>query len=97
MLPLTYALRNLMRRPGRCAQLVLGSSVVVLLLMLFAAHIIETGTVNQSEVSKEALALIIFVIVLLLAVLVVAGGLYQYRIEQQRVRAQVRRVAAGFA
>lgn len=65
--------------------------------MLFAAHIIESGTVNQSEVSKEALALIIFVIVLLLAVLVVAGGLYQYRIEQQRVRAQVRRVAPGFA
>lgn len=37
MLPFTYAIRNLMRRPGRCAQLVLGSTLVVLLLMLAAA------------------------------------------------------------
>ena len=37
MLPLSYAIRNLMRRPGRCAQLVLGSALVVLLLMLAAA------------------------------------------------------------
>lgn len=37
MLPLSYAIRNLMRRPGRCAQLVLGSGLVVLLLMLAAA------------------------------------------------------------
>jgi len=36
MLPLSYAIRNLMRRPGRCAQLVLGSALVVLLLMLAA-------------------------------------------------------------
>ena len=37
MLPFTYALRNLMRRPGRSAQLILGSGLVVLLLMLAAS------------------------------------------------------------
>ena len=36
MLPFTYALRNLMRRPGRCAQLIVGSALVALLLMLAA-------------------------------------------------------------
>jgi putative ABC transport system permease protein len=37
MLPLSYALRNLARNPGRFAQLVLGSGLVVLLLCLAAA------------------------------------------------------------
>ena len=32
MLPLAYALRNLVRRPGRLLQLVIGSALVVLLL-----------------------------------------------------------------
>ena len=36
MLPFTYALRNLLRRPGRCAQLIAGSALVALLLMLAA-------------------------------------------------------------
>jgi len=36
MLPFTYALRNLMRRPGRCAQLISGSALVALLLMMAA-------------------------------------------------------------
>ena len=62
---------------------------VVLLLILFAALALESDAVNQSEASTEALALIIFVTAVLLAVLVVAGGFYQYRIEQQRARAQV--------
>lgn len=37
MLPLSYALRNLVRSPGRFVQLVLGSALVVLLLCLAAA------------------------------------------------------------
>ena len=37
MLPFTYAIRNLVRRPGRCVQLILGSGLVVLLLMLAAS------------------------------------------------------------
>jgi putative ABC transport system permease protein len=36
LLPFSYALRNLMRRPGRCTQLVVGSALVTLLLMLAA-------------------------------------------------------------
>lgn len=37
MLPFSYALRNLMRRPGRSAQIVVGSALVVLLVMLASA------------------------------------------------------------
>lgn len=37
MLPLAYAVRNLFRVPARCAQVVLGAALVILLLMLAAA------------------------------------------------------------
>lgn len=37
MLPLSYAVRNLFRVPARCAQIVLGAALVVLLLMLASA------------------------------------------------------------
>lgn len=37
MLPISYAIRNLFRVPARCAQIVLGAAVVILLLMLASA------------------------------------------------------------
>ena len=37
MLPITYAIRNLFRVPARCAQIVLGAALVILLLMLASA------------------------------------------------------------
>lgn len=36
MIPFTYAMRNLIRRPGRCVQLIIGSGLVTMLLMLAA-------------------------------------------------------------
>lgn len=41
MLPLDYALRNLLRQPGRCLQLILGSALVVVLVS--AAESFGTG------------------------------------------------------
>jgi len=60
------------------------SAQVVLLLMLFAAQVVESGTIKESNISDEALALVLFIIIVLLAILVVVGGIYQYRTEEHR-------------
>lgn len=52
-LPLAYAVRNLFRVPARLAQLVLGSSLVVLLLMLAAALSAGMSTVLRGSGSER--------------------------------------------
>jgi putative ABC transport system permease protein len=52
MLPLTYAVRNLLRSPGRLVQLVLGSGLVVLLVALALAF--STGMQHGLAASGDA-------------------------------------------
>ena len=52
MLPVSYALRNLLRSPGRLVQVVVGSGLVVLLLCLAAAF--QTGMDRALEASGDA-------------------------------------------
>ncbi len=58
MLPITYAIRNLFRVPTRCAQIVLGAALVIVLLMLASALSDGMDTVLRSSGSERNVILL---------------------------------------
>ena len=81
MLPFSYAIRNLLRRPGGTAQIVLGSAVVALLFMLAAA--LNAGmerVLNASGTPHNVILL---------------GAGSEESIERSEVAASVPEIAAG--
>lgn len=58
MLPITYAIRNLFRVPARCAQIVLGAALVIVLLMLASALSDGMDAVLRSSGSERNVILL---------------------------------------
>lgn len=58
MLPISYAIRNLFRVPARCAQIVLGAALVIVLLMLASALSDGMDAVLRSSGSERNVILL---------------------------------------